>query len=160
MKGTHESGFTLIEVVIAMGVLAIGIMAMYNMQVVGMKGNSTANRITSQATWGADQIETMVELAYDDNDLSDLDGDGTGKDNNRNGIDDRDEAVGTSLNFGLGDLGPEADGSKVSPDGHYTVYWNVAEDQPIENAKTVRIIVQHNVNRKTTAMQYVKTNPL
>jgi prepilin-type N-terminal cleavage/methylation domain-containing protein len=160
MKCDTESGFTLIEVVIAMCILAIGITAMYNLQFISLKGNASANRITYQSTWASDQIETLVQKNYGDSDLDDKDGDGTNQDNNKNGIDDRDEANGSNIHFGLYDVGTDADGSTVTADGLYTVSWNVAQDQPVRNSKTINVIVEHNINRKMIQMQYVKSDPL
>lgn len=152
MQRNDTAGFTLIEVLIAMSVLSIGIMAMYSMQITSLKGNATANRITAESTWAADQIETMVAMDYAD--FKDSDSDGTNQDQNLDGVDDDGE------DFGLSDIGTNADGSRVTADGFYSVFWNVAEDLPAINAKTVRIIVQHNTNGKRVQLQYIKTDPL
>jgi prepilin-type N-terminal cleavage/methylation domain-containing protein len=154
MARDKNGGFTLIEVIIAMGILSVGIIAMYSMQVTGIQGNATASRITTEATWAADQVEKMVAMAYLDTPLSDTDSDGTNKDNNLDGIDD------SGKNFGLDDVGTEADGSDVTSDGLYTVFWNVAEDVPIKNSKQISIIVQSTKDSKIVRLLYMKSNPL
>jgi Tfp pilus assembly protein PilV len=58
------NGFTLVEAVIALGVLSIGILAMFSMQTMGIRGNSSANRITTETTWGADRIEQLIASKY------------------------------------------------------------------------------------------------
>lgn len=61
-----EQGFSLIEVVVALGVLGFGILAMFSMQTFAIKGNASANQISRQATWGADGIEQIMTIDYDD----------------------------------------------------------------------------------------------
>ena len=126
------------------------------MQVSAVQGNATGNRLTVASTWVADKIEDLLSLPYDHNDLLDSDGDGTGQDGNNDGIDD------DGGNFGLDDqnqIPPQAaDHWRVSPDGAYTILWNVAEDQLTANLKTIRVFVQYNDRGtpKTVVMDYVK----
>jgi len=127
---SESGGFTLIEVIIALAVLTIGILAVNAMQTVSVRGNFSANRITTAATWATDRAEVLFNLEYDDPLLLD---DGGGAADGIAGLD----------NGLLPATAPNADGSEVSPDGQYTVYWNVAEDVPMENLKTIRVIVTH-----------------
>ena len=60
----NHNGFTLIEAVISLGVLSIGILAMFSMQTLGIRGNANASRISSQATWGANEAEQILTAAY------------------------------------------------------------------------------------------------
>lgn len=73
-----ESGFSLIEVVIALGVLGFGILAAFSMQTYSIRGNANANKITQEATWGADGLERILDFDYDkiinDGDRPDLTG--------------------------------------------------------------------------------------
>lgn len=62
----NDSGFTLIEAIIALGVLSIGILAMFSMQSLGIKGNANASRISTQASWGSDGIEQVLPSKYVD----------------------------------------------------------------------------------------------
>jgi len=64
MNMFNEKGFTLIEVTIALAVLAIGILSMYVLQLSAIRGNSTANSITTAANWGADQLENIYGMDY------------------------------------------------------------------------------------------------
>ncbi|MDM8541351.1 prepilin-type N-terminal cleavage/methylation domain-containing protein [Desulfococcaceae bacterium HSG9] len=54
-----EQGFTLIEVIIAMGILAFGLLAMASMQVMAIQTNGKANRITEAATLSMGVIEQL-----------------------------------------------------------------------------------------------------
>lgn len=149
----NTSGFTLIEAIIAMLVLVIGIFAMYSMQVSSLQGNARANYITQASTWASDKIEEITNLAYDD--LLDTDGDGTGQDPNSDGIDNN------GGDFGLPDAtAATADFSVSSPDNLYTVFWNIADNHPMENLKTVRIIVRYNAwgQSRSVTMDYIKAS--
>ncbi len=150
-----ESGFTLIEALIAMVVLSLGIFALYSMQLNSVRGNSRASRLTTASTWNADQLEKIVGMQYSDTDLQDTDGDGTNKDSNGDGIDDS----GGGANFGLDDATTAtADKTASSPDGRYTIYWNVAVDVPLEQLKTIRVHVQDNrqVLSRPVTFTYIK----
>jgi len=147
----NEKGFSLIEVVIALAVLSIGILAMFSMQTVGIKGNVSANRVTAKSTWAADRIEQLLGLDYADAALADTDLDGTNQDTiDENGLDD------DGGNFGLDDATQTtADNFVVSPDGQYTIFWNVAVDLPFKNNKTIRVIVLQ-TGQPTVEFDYIK----
>ena len=94
-KLTEQAGFTLIETLVAIGVLTIGILTLYTMQISAIHGNSTAGQITRAATAGANQIEAIFAMDYAD--LLDVDNDGTGQDANNDSVDD------DGVNYGLQD---------------------------------------------------------
>ncbi len=151
---TSEQGFTLIETIVGLGILAIGIMALYTMQSTSVVGNGSAYRLTSKANWAADQIESLVGIDYDDNIFNDTDGDGTDQDSNGDGVDD------DAGDFGLYDTGPAADGTSVTNDGFYSISWNVAIDHPMKNTKTVCVIITSNADNKSVAYKYIKADPI
>jgi len=169
MKFTdNQQGFTLIEVVIALGVLAFGILSIMLMQVAGIRGNSTANTITTESNWAADRIEQLINLDYPDpldagyanHLLSDRDGDGTDQDTNDDGIDDN------GANFGLDDVGTLTPGActpgaadHCAHEGLYDIFWNVAVDTPIVNTMTIKIIVIQNTGKTNKVeFKYVKAD--
>jgi type IV pilus assembly protein PilV len=61
-----ENGFTLIEVLIALTIFAVGMLAVAAMQNSAVKMNSTADKLTHLATWGMDKIEELSSLPYAD----------------------------------------------------------------------------------------------
>jgi type IV pilus modification protein PilV len=134
----NQNGFTLIEIMITMLVLSIGILGVVKMQVSAVKGNSYASGLTEATTIAQDKMEELAALAYDHSDLDDDDGDGTSQDADNDGIDD------AGNNFGLDDT--------TSPDGsqqaigatniQYAILWNIAVNEPADNAKRVRVYVQ------------------
>jgi len=137
---THQ-GFTLVEVLIAMFILAVALLSLVTMQVAGIKGNSKASQISTAAEWGSSQIEAILGRAYDDVLLTDA-------------------MIGA--NAGVAGLNnatvATADHFITSPDGIYTIYWNVADDQPIPNLKTIRVIVNgvDQGQTKSVTMNYIK----
>lgn len=159
--GIYEQGFSLIEVLIALVVFSVGILAVASMQITSTGGNAKARYISEATNWGMDKMEDLLSRSYDDSALSDNNGDGTGQDSNKNGIDDDDEGthVDGVANFGLGDnTATAADGT--STEGKYTIYWNVAVDQPIPNTKTIRVIVTHPLLDNPVVLDFVKTQPI
>ncbi|MDH4316908.1 MAG: prepilin-type N-terminal cleavage/methylation domain-containing protein [Desulfobulbaceae bacterium] len=156
-----KNGFTFIEVMVAMVIITVGILSLNAMQVSYIRGNATAGHVTMATTWNSDLLETMVAMPYDDLDrkddadpMEDRDGDGTGKDANGDGVDD------SGNDFGLNDIDLNADHNSIEhPDildpalvELYTVYWNVAVDQPIPNAKTIRALVVRNSDNVVLAI--------
>ena len=147
-----EKGFTLIESMVAIFILTIGLFSLYAMQINAINGNAKASRITYGTGWTTDRIENLITLPFDDVLLEDGDGDGTGQDGDGDGIADN------LLDFGLNDTGNNADGSMVSPDGMYTLFWNVAEGQRMPDLKSIRIIVRYNggADTRDIVMDYIK----
>jgi type IV pilus modification protein PilV len=65
-KLKKEGGFTLIEVLIALTIFAIGLLAVAAMQVSAVKVNSTAGKLTNLSTLGMDKVEELSALPYSD----------------------------------------------------------------------------------------------
>ena len=125
-----QKGFSLLEIIVAIAILSVGILAAGSLQGPACKNNVISRNYTEASTIATDRIEKLMVLDWDDTLLSDTDNDGT------NG-------------GGLDDTGTGADHSAV--DGKYTIYWNVsADDFPVPDTKTVREIVMWN-NRGTQA---------
>jgi type IV pilus assembly protein PilV len=140
-----EAGFTILEILIAISILAFGLLAVATMQTASIKGNSQAISITEGITLAQDKIEELIGLDYNHPDLSDTDGDGTNQDllpSTNVGGDGVDDDGG---NFGLDDT-VDGVGTVIADNwttsGRYTVYWNVAVNEPINNVKSIRVIVQ------------------
>ena len=64
-----EAGFTLVEVLIAISIFAVGMLAVASMQISGLQGYAAANDLSGAAAWGADRVETLIALPYDHADL-------------------------------------------------------------------------------------------
>ena len=145
-----SQGLTILEILAAIAILSFGILAVATMQASSIKGNAQAIGTTEAITLAQDKAEELMGLPY--NDAADNDdplddfcafnasSNGTGQDANNDGVDE----VGPDLNFGLNDTVDNignviADESETF--GRYTIYWNIAVDEPVANVKTVRILV-------------------
>jgi type IV pilus assembly protein PilV len=60
-----EKGFTLLEVIVAISILSIGILAVASMQIMSLKGDAFAQSRTESATWAQDKMEELLSLPYD-----------------------------------------------------------------------------------------------
>ena len=179
-----NQGFTLVEVIVAIGILTVGILSLYSMHVASINSNGAASNMTTGSNWATDRIEILLSRHYNHADLRDDNGNGTGQDANVDGIDDSGgnsidyvggpiDAVGGNfgLNGGLvynaaGTLTAVnqalADGRATSPDNRYTILWNIAEDVPILHCKTIRVIVtsQERGVIKAIPLTYIKSEQL
>ena len=63
-------GFTLIEVVIGLVILAIGLLAIAAMQITSTKGGYFSNNVTQATIFAQDKLEYLKNLSYRDSDLS------------------------------------------------------------------------------------------
>ena len=70
MKEREEKGFTLLEVMIAVAILAFGILAVASMQTSSMYGNSVANRLTEGTGWAGSKMEELLAIPETDAQLS------------------------------------------------------------------------------------------
>ncbi len=68
-KEKSEAGFTIVEAIIAISLLAVGLLAIANMQIMAMKGNASARWQTEQTTHAQDKMEELMALAYTHTDL-------------------------------------------------------------------------------------------
>ena len=64
-----DQGFTLIEVLIAVTIFAVGLLAVAAMQTSAITVNSTAGQMTTRITWAQDQLEELMALPYTDSQL-------------------------------------------------------------------------------------------
>ena len=141
-KRSKGEGFTLLEVIVAIAILTFGLLAVASMQASSIRGNSFAGGVTEGTTWAGDQVERLMALSWDDPLLQDTDGDAAAGLNNT-GFDN--------------DPDTQGDADQQAIEGKYTIYWNMADDTPITNTKTINVIVtwtDHGV-QKTVSLQRV-----
>ena len=65
-----NKGFTLIEAMVAVGILSIGILSLYTMVTATITHNADAQTITVASNVLTDQMEQLMALSYSDSQLS------------------------------------------------------------------------------------------
>lgn len=129
MSSHKNDGFTILEILVAITILAFGLLAIATMQGASIKGNARAISISEGVTLAQDRAERIGRLAYDDVTLDD----GNGINNGSAGLDD---------DLANSDTQDPNNPVNLTPTGRdYNIYWNVAEDWPITNTKTIRLFV-------------------
>ena len=69
-KSSHkEQGFTLIEVLIALAVFSIGILAVGSIQLRSTGGSTNARILTEASIWAQDRVETLMSCSSTDPNL-------------------------------------------------------------------------------------------
>jgi type IV pilus assembly protein PilV len=68
-RARSEKGFTLLEIMIAISILAIGLLAVASLQISSIRGNAFASGVTEGTTLAADRIEKLLALPYTHADL-------------------------------------------------------------------------------------------
>lgn len=107
----EQTGFTLVEVMIAMVVIAVGFLAMSMLQITSVNKNAGSSIRTESTTWATSKIEEIMSWSYSDSRLTD------------------NQPAGT------------AEGTSSSPDTLYTIQYFVTDNLPMANTKTIDIKV-------------------
>lgn len=129
-KLQKDQGFTLIEVLIAITIFAVGLLAVATMQISAINVNSTAGKITTRMTWAQDKLEELMALPYSDPWIEDLGDPPSGTDTAGN---------------------PH---QETTFDGLYIISWTVTNNTPISSTKLITVAVTG--RGKTTRISYVK----
>ena len=112
----NNRGFSLLEVVVALGIFSIGILAIAGLQITATTGNAKARFSTEAATLAQDVVERLLSIDYV-----------------RDSVPLRSEFNTT------------ANGTRVyqDPSGRYTIDWTVSgPDTPIDRAITINVTVR------------------
>lgn len=138
----NSSGFSLLEVLLGITVFMIGMLGVTALNISSLKSNTFSGNLSEAVIIAGDKLEDILAMNYDDLvDGTDADGNGPTEDTDDDGIDDQ---LANGSNFGLDDIGSDADYSEegIGRNNMYDVYWNVAEEEPMENTKKVNVIVR------------------
>ncbi|MBU0994755.1 MAG: prepilin-type N-terminal cleavage/methylation domain-containing protein [Proteobacteria bacterium] len=60
----HQQGFTLLEVIIALSIFAVGILAVSLMQTAALRSTSSARQRTIAASWISSHMEQIINTPY------------------------------------------------------------------------------------------------
>jgi type IV pilus assembly protein PilV len=130
---SDQKGFSLLEILIAITILAIGLLALAELQITAIQGNAFSGRTTDATTLAQDALEQLMTLDYTDADLND----------------------------GLHPPGSQAQvsGTQQVQGGNYTISWDVTENSPIADTKTVDMTVtwSDGGRQRTLSMQFIKS---
>ena len=128
-----RQGYSLIEVLIAMAVFSIGILAVFSMQITATNGNALARGMTENYNCALDKVEELLALPFNDADLAvgvhNVAKDADGIDNDGDGLVDGDDGDGEGAGY---------------IDLQWQVWDKLLHDQII---KSVRVSVTATVNR-------------
>jgi prepilin-type N-terminal cleavage/methylation domain-containing protein len=69
-KSNNQSGFTIIEVMFAISIFAIGFLAISSLQYTASRNNRTASEITLAVTIATDRMESLMALPFNHEDLN------------------------------------------------------------------------------------------
>lgn len=126
MVNKKNTGFTILEVMIALVFLAVGLLGIAGLHHASISGNKSANSITMAVNLAEDKLEELKRLDFSDMALSDTDGDKGD--------------VGTDI-LANSSLFTNPDHANDSPVSALIRVWNVADSTPASGLKTVTVIV-------------------
>lgn len=137
-KKINSDGFTLIEVLIAIAIFSVGLMAVGAMQISSVRGNAIARGVTEKVSLAGDRMEKLLSLPYDDPNLNAASHPVDGIDNDGDGnIDEGDNA---SEEDGI-DNDKDGQIDEAGETGFITVSWEVVDDSPLTDTKTITVTV-------------------
>jgi len=125
-----DAGFTLIEVVIAISILAVGLLGVAAMQTSAIRVNSAAGQMTVRMNWAQDKMEELKAPAFSDPRL---------------------EAAGNPP--GVDSAGNSHE--QTTSDG-YAVRWDITDNTPVPNTK--RIVVTITGKGKTSRLTCMRAD--
>ena len=139
----RESGFTLIEILIAITILTVGLLGVASMQVSAIRGNDFSGSVTTGLCLAEDRMEELMRRPYSDDLLTDA--------NTTNALDtiiasDVDHEDVPAI---------DATGQTVTG-GPYRRVWNV-EDSADPDMKTITVIVTWDNDRHRVSLTSIKS---
>jgi len=114
----NQSGFTLLEVLIAISILTVGLLGVAQMQIMSIRGNYFSGNTTAALTLAEEKMEDLLGKSYTDAELTGSGAPGTNHNDANNPIDEAGQAGGI-----------------------YTRMWTVIDNTPITDTKTVTVSV-------------------
>jgi len=132
----NAKGFTIIEVLITMAIFSIGFLGIAKLQFSSLKGNRNAFHISEVLSLAEGSMEQLISAPFS-----------TVIDTNNDGVD------GLEAN-----TAETADNSFTTLDGRYIIFWNVADNFPANNTKTIKINIAWGGGSKKMSFSYIKAN--
>jgi prepilin-type N-terminal cleavage/methylation domain-containing protein len=135
---SHQQGFTLIEVMVALVIFVIAIIGCYRLQIASSFSNSGSYSVASASMWAQYMAEDLLARQNKAYATDPLLIDGTG-----NGILGMD-AVTAATADGVRYVHPNSTIDAVAANAVYSIYWNIVDNRPLPSVKQIRIIVVKN----------------
>jgi prepilin-type N-terminal cleavage/methylation domain-containing protein len=145
-----SQGFTLLELLASTVVFSFAMLALYRLQAGSLQGNSFANEVTRATILAQDKMEILMGRPYLDPLLNDTNNDGTDQDDDADGVDDAGKDFGLNNTVISISGTPTVNSDGIATSDKYTIYHNIAVDQPLPHNKTIRVIVTWQGNRNIT----------
>ena len=129
-----QTGFTLLEIMIAMAIFSVGFLAVGSMQISSINSNASSRLRTEATALASELSERLMMLPYDDAFLAP----------GSHGI--------------LPDNFPIPAGFDTKP--RYTVWYVVQDETPTEDTRTIQVAVQWNANGrdKLVTLDFIKAD--
>ncbi|MDO3377782.1 type IV pilus modification PilV family protein [Geoalkalibacter halelectricus] len=141
-SGRAARGFTLLEVLFALSLFAIGLLAVASLQGTALRAAADAEQRAQARAAARSLSEHLLALPFDHPELRDVDGSG------RAGLDDRDAEDS------------QAD-HRLEPPGQagMRLFWNIAEEDPAPGLKTVRVIAvwPRRDGEQSLSLEFIRT---
>ena len=120
-----DQGLTLIEVVIALAIFAVGFLAISSMQITAINKNTKSRNSTKVISIAKDRAEELMSQQFDDDLL-------------RAGVHPDDYADFTQATDGI-DNDEDGQIDEAGETGHITISWTVVDNTPLVGTKSVRV---------------------
>jgi type IV pilus modification protein PilV len=139
-RDNMETGFTLIEVLVAIVILMFGLLAVGSMQISAIRGNFMGSNMTIALSLASQKMEDMLNKDFNQADLVDSNTSNNGNLSSTTSVDHQEYV--------------SEDGA-VSTGGFYRRIWNVAnETSPIR--KSIVVVVTWQNNRHRVSIESIK----
>ena len=142
----NEAGLSLLEVLVGISILAVGLLAVAQMQITAIQGIDQSEEATVALNLAQEQLEQIINGDYNSADLAD---NNNANNNNLAGARITDAGTASANEWdGLPTGGPTTVSTTTS--GDYQIFWNVADNPSgTTQYKEVVVIIQWTRKGKT-----------
>ncbi len=127
-KNNNRSGFSLIELLIALSILTIGLLGVIPLSIATIRLNNLQNQMNNAKYLAETHSEMLRSISFDSPDLQHI----------------RSDSLGDTLNFDHRDV-------RTLDNVDYTIFWNIQDN--VDGTKTVRTIIRWNFRGVTREYQ-------